>query len=69
LPRVHIAIAHSTKIVSNPQDVNDYVRDHLVKDPHCAISFISGPSRTADIEMKLILGVHGPHELHVILKR
>jgi len=69
LPRVHIAIAHLTEIVSDPQDANNHVRKQLAKDPHCAVSFISGPSRTADIEMKLILGVHGPHELHVILKR
>jgi L-lactate dehydrogenase complex protein LldG len=32
-----------------------------------AVSFISGPSRTADIEQTLTLGAHGPYRVHVII--
>lgn len=32
-----------------------------------AVTFISGPSRTADIEGRLLLGAHGPHALHVLV--
>ena len=33
----------------------------------CSASFITGPSRTSDVELTLSIGVHGPKELHVII--
>ncbi len=32
-----------------------------------ALTFITGPSRTGDIEQKLTIGIHGPAELHLVL--
>ncbi len=67
LPRVHIAIVSTTRLVEKLTDTTQYLKTNLQTDEPCVISFVSGPSRTSDIEMKQVLGVHGPHEVHVIL--
>jgi len=67
LPRIHVAIIASERIVSKPEDAAQYLTDQLQGKSPTSVTFVSGPSRTADIEMKLILGVHGPHQVHVIV--
>ena len=61
LPEIHIAILQTSKILPSLENAMPLVRDSK------AAVFISGPSRTADIEMTLTIGVHGPGELHVLL--
>ena len=61
LPEIHIAILKSSDIFPSLPDAMP-----LVKDSSAAV-FITGPSRTADIEMTLTIGVHGPKEIHVFL--
>jgi L-lactate dehydrogenase complex protein LldG len=67
LPHVHVVVATLDQIVPTLGDAL-----HLMKDRHAGrmpsmLSFITGPSRTGDIERILVLGAHGPKELIVIL--
>ena len=61
LPEIHVAVLKTSNILPSLPDAM-----HLVKDTRAAV-FITGPSRTADIEMTLTIGVHGPKEIHVFL--
>ena len=60
-PEIHFAVLNSKDIY---QDLTQGLQLPVIKDAS-TISMISGPSRTADIEMTLTLGVHGPRRLHV----
>jgi L-lactate dehydrogenase complex protein LldF len=61
LTEIHLAVLRKSDIY--PTLANAI---HLARDTTSAV-FITGPSRTADIEMTLAIGVHGPRELHVLL--
>ncbi len=65
LPRVHVALAPVERVVA---DLAAAFRRLADRDAvGSCLTLITGPSRTADIEKKLVLGVHGPCELHVVL--
>ena len=69
LPPVHIAILEKETIVPNIHALFARLgKSHENYDKLCScISFITGPSRTADIELNLTLGVHGPGRAIVII--
>ncbi|MDO9130253.1 MAG: LUD domain-containing protein [Anaerolineales bacterium] len=63
LPEIHIAVLRAKDLYASlPQVIN--LRE--VREASAAV-LITGPSRTADIEMTLTIGVHGPKELHVFV--
>jgi len=66
LPETHIAIVPLSRLVRTMEDGWDLLRAELGEPPR-AVNFISGPSRTGDIEQTIILGAHGPYRVHVIL--
>lgn len=63
---VHVALLPKSKIVDEAYDIEDYLLTAM-KDTPDYHAFITGASRTADIERVLALGVHGPLELHILL--
>jgi L-lactate dehydrogenase complex protein LldG len=70
LPPVHIAVVKPEQLLSGLSDLFPLLRGQAQaesRDLSSAITFITGPSRTADIELTLVVGVHGPQQLHVVL--
>lgn len=64
VPPVHIAIVDASKIYATLGEALAFINKNEISP---AVTFITGPSRTADIELTLTVGVHGPQELYVIV--
>jgi L-lactate dehydrogenase complex protein LldG len=67
LPHAHVVIATLDQLVPTLADALGLVRENHAGRLPSMLSFITGPSRTGDIERILVLGAHGPKELFVIL--
>lgn len=66
LPETHIALVEVSRIVATMEDAFALLRSERGSLPR-ALNFISGPSRTGDIEQTIVLGAHGPCRVHLIL--
>ena len=68
LPDTHLVVVHADQVVATYEDGWDRLRagGAAEKLPR-TINFITGPSRTADIEQHIELGAHGPRRLHIVL--
>ncbi len=66
LPETHVAVVPVRRLVAHMEDAWDLARAELGALPR-AVNFVSGPSRTADIEQTIVLGAHGPARVHVVL--
>jgi iron-sulfur cluster protein len=71
LPPIHVAIMGIDKLVRSLDDATATLKllapSATGQKASTYVSFITGPSRSADIELSLTVGVHGPKELHVVL--
>ena len=67
LPRVHVCLVRRETVVATLAEAAPLLREAFAPAGAMTATFISGPSRTGDIEMKLTLGVHGPEVMHVVI--
>jgi L-lactate dehydrogenase complex protein LldG len=71
LPDTHIAVVRAGQIVATYEDGWDRLR--AATGPASAqglprtVNFVTGPSRTGDIEQRIVLGAHGPRRLHIVV--
>jgi len=66
LPETHVAVVPAERIVALMEDGWDLARAQFGQLPR-AVNFISGPSRTGDIEQTIVLGAHGPYRVHIVV--
>jgi L-lactate dehydrogenase complex protein LldG len=70
VPSIHIAVIHGDQILADMKELFALLR---WDERHCSeglsnyMSFISGPSKTADIEATMVHGAHGPREVHLFV--
>jgi L-lactate dehydrogenase complex protein LldG len=70
LPDTHIVLLRAGQVMASYEDGWDLLRARPGEGPQAlprTVNFITGPSRTGDIEQRIELGAHGPRRLHVIL--
>ncbi|MFO1372768.1 MAG: LUD domain-containing protein [Candidatus Competibacteraceae bacterium] len=66
LPDTHIVVLHAARIIGTYEDAWSLLRAHESGMPR-TVNYITGPSRSADIEQTVQMGAHGPIRLHIVL--
>jgi L-lactate dehydrogenase complex protein LldG len=67
LPETHVAVVPAERIVATMEDAFALLRAERPGLLPRSINFISGPSRTGDIEQTIVLGAHGPCRIHILI--
>ena len=70
LPDTHMVVLRASQIRKSYEDGWDDIRRQMESQSNSlprTVNFITGPSRTGDIEQKILMGAHGPRRLHIVL--
>ena len=68
LPETHVAVLEARRIVAHMEDAWDLAPADFGQLPR-AINFVSGHSRTDDIDQTIVMGAHGPYRVHIVVVR
>ena len=66
LPPHHVVVARREQLLRDLPEAFSLLKDRYAPNYPSFISFITGPSRTGDIERILVLGAHGPKKLTIL---
>lgn len=66
LPETHVCVVRAARLLDTMEDAFGLVRREVGEPPR-SLYFVSGPSRTADIEQTIVIGAHGPYRVHVVI--
>ncbi|MCC5873215.1 MAG: lactate utilization protein [Gammaproteobacteria bacterium] len=66
LPDNHLVVVHARDLLGASEDVWAMLRERGMALPR-TVNWITGPSRSGDIEMTMLMGAHGPIRLHVVI--
>ncbi|MBL0142961.1 MAG: lactate utilization protein C [Betaproteobacteria bacterium] len=66
LPETHLCIVRKDRVLDTMEDSFALLRKEVGEPPR-SVFFVSGPSRTADIEQTIVIGAHGPYRVHIII--
>ena len=66
-PEIHIVLAYTSQLVPDIKDAIAGLQEKYGEEYPSMMTFITGPSRTADIEKTLVMGAHGPKDVYVFL--
>ena len=69
LPETHIVVLPASRIVGAYEDAWQMAREEGERRGQLprTVNFVTGPSRSADIQLTLLLGAHGPRRLHIVI--
>ncbi|MBO22625.1 MAG: lactate utilization protein [Rhodospirillaceae bacterium] len=74
IPETHVVVFPASRVVKSYEDVWDALREQAGDEtygrgglPPRTVNFVTGPSRSGDIEQTLLLGAHGPRRLHIVI--